>query len=243
MKFQEKQSISFNQFYLTHPRLHLGDSFAQKYEFHEIIKFLDDSNLTSKSCLDLGCGNGRLALSLASLFNSVDGIDLSEVAVSNANMIAAKLNIKNFHGYVCDFTEPTLKKFDYIFCVNSLHHTESIERMLLNAIHSLKPDGRLVIVENNPFNIFFQILFIRLKQFKNHFTVPFFLVNRFSLRRLLTKTGFRIIRTRRYAYLPTSLYNRFRFFIAINSILNKIPLINEHHAFTFIIAGKNSSDG
>lgn len=239
MKFQKKQSLSFDNFYLNN--YFPGDdnaTYAQKQEFYQIIKFLDDPNLDSKNCLDIGCGVGRFSLSLAKLCNTVVGIDISEIAICYANKTASEFKINNFEAFLNNFSIPTAVKYDYIFCINSLHHTESIENILINAHLSLRDNGKLIIIENNPLNIFFQVLFIYLKQFSNHLTKSYYQVNRFTLKHLLTKNSFAINKTYRHAFLPTSLYNKFRFFEKINAFLNRIPLLNEHHAFYFIMATK-----
>lgn len=108
------------------------------------------SYMPDKQTLDYCCGNGEIALEMASRgAKSVVGIDISPVAVNNANNIA---NEKGF-GDRCKFkvmdaekTEFSENSFDVIHEYGALHHLE-LNAAFKELARILKPGGKVVCTE------------------------------------------------------------------------------------------------
>lgn len=75
-----------------------------------------------KKALDLGCGTGTTAFTLAQLGFEVSGIDVSETAIELANDLAKKQNLK-IHFQVGDLLllKQLEEKFDFIYDSHCLH--------------------------------------------------------------------------------------------------------------------------
>lgn len=231
--FEDTQKAAFDEFFKKSQKV---KSYAADYEFFKIIEMMGD--ISEKSILDLGCGDGRLSLRLARRAGKVVGYDISSEGVNKANVEAAEVGLSNFVAEVNSFENPDANKFDIVLCVNFLHHTPNQDVMLANIYKSLKPEGKLIVIENNPLNPLFLIYFVVLGQLRIHLTKPYLRVNRFSFRKSLLKNNFNYLTFDRYAFFPTNLYNKFKFFISINQFLNKIPIVNEFTAFYFWSARK-----
>jgi tellurite methyltransferase len=75
----------------------------------------------SARALDLGCGEGRNALYLASIGFETSASDMSESGIQKLNTIAKELHL-DVDATVCDMRQYVFKKsFDLIVCVGCLH--------------------------------------------------------------------------------------------------------------------------
>lgn len=229
--FERMQSAEFDKF---SQRASLSDNRALRIEFETLLQFI--GNLEGKRVLDLGCGIGRNSLKLAHYAHEVIGYDISEVAVAKANDIAKQLGVNNFRAEVNNFSDVEEGCFDVILCVNMLHHSATPLQVLNSIRKALRPGGQLIIMENNPLNPLFPLLFLLIGQVKAHWTKQYLMVNRFTLTKLITTAGMSVKKIQRYGFLPTMLYNYSLSFKNINEILNRIPVINEATAFHLIRA-------
>jgi ubiquinone/menaquinone biosynthesis C-methylase UbiE len=114
-------------------------------------------DIEGKNALDYCCGNGEVALSMATHgAKRVDGIDISEVAVTNANELAHKKRVANRCVYsVMDAEQMTFgdNSFDIIHEYGALHHLD-LTSAFKELSRVLKPNGKLICTEalrHNPF--------------------------------------------------------------------------------------------
>jgi len=71
--------------------------------------------------LDLGCGEGRNALYLASIGYETSAVDISQTGIQKLKAVAKEFNL-NIDAVVCDMREYQFKKeFDLIVCKGCLH--------------------------------------------------------------------------------------------------------------------------
>lgn len=148
--------------------------------------------------LDLGCGNGALALELSRLGHDVYGIDASESGIS----IAAAQMSGRF--YLCDFARnelpPELAKNKYAVVISTevIEHLYDPRALLRFARSNLAPDGRLII--STPYHGYLKNVLLAVSaKLDNHFTalwdgghIKFF--SRRTLEIMLRQEGFTITR-------------------------------------------------
>lgn len=91
----------------------------------EVVEF--SKHLKPQSnILDLGCGDGRLSVFLASLGHHVDAVDISENGLNKLKRISSEYSINTFH---CDVTEfETKKVYDMVIAHGLLQFIESKKR-------------------------------------------------------------------------------------------------------------------
>ena len=111
--------------------------------------------LEGKSVLELGCGLGGLTHFLSQYTDDITGVDISSLAIMNANEIAAhkQLVIKFIAADVCENSDLN-KKFDYIIDSHLLHClTSQSDRMKYYSFvkKHLKPGG-LFLCETMAYN-------------------------------------------------------------------------------------------
>jgi SAM-dependent methyltransferase len=97
-------------------------------------------NLQSQSrVLEVGCGNGALAVKLQQDRHQVLAIDLSEEAVRQARD-------RGVAAQCCDFVElPRSEPFDALVFARSLHHINPLDDAVRCAFEHLRPGGVLLL--------------------------------------------------------------------------------------------------
>lgn len=103
---------------------------------NQVVPFSKISNLvpTGSNVIDIGCGTGRLAFSLADKCRSVLGIDLSEKNISTANTTLEeirKTNVTFLHTDLASIFARERIHFDIAILSYILHEVGSAERSII----------------------------------------------------------------------------------------------------------------
>jgi ubiquinone/menaquinone biosynthesis C-methylase UbiE len=102
--------------------------------------------------LDVGCGTGRLAVSLAPLVGHVIGIDLTEAMLKQARDQQAKSQVTNIEWRQGDVTALPFEPNTFTLVTSSamLHHVVSPSRVVAEMCRVCAPGGRLFISDLTP---------------------------------------------------------------------------------------------
>jgi len=108
-----------------------------------IIRYL--GNLDGKKILDSGCGKGRFATKIKSLYPSceVHGVDVLEELLKEVPDLIIK---KKGSILSLPYASGT---FDGVFCIEVLEHTVRTEKAIEELCRVLKDNGRVVIIDKN----------------------------------------------------------------------------------------------
>lgn len=108
-----------------------------------------------KHILELGCGNGVIAITLAKMGGNVFAIDNSETAIKNISKLAVFNEVcSNVDVKLMDVTElgTLCEKFDLVVGRFILHHIKPFEKYSHVLYNLLKENGRGVFFENSANN-------------------------------------------------------------------------------------------
>ena len=102
--------------------------------------------LQSRTCLEYGCGMGRMTTHLAALFGSVHGYDISASHLQHARARVQELGVANIDLHLVDDPLAALEPCDVFYSRIVLQHNPPplIRQMLANALTALKPGGLAV---------------------------------------------------------------------------------------------------
>lgn len=98
--------------------------------------------------LEYGCGNASQARALARVAKSVDGIDISDVAIAEASEIAKAEGLTNFRFQTMNAEAMTFEQgsFDLIFGRGIIHHLD-LKRSFAELARVLAPGGSVLLWE------------------------------------------------------------------------------------------------
>lgn len=102
------------------------------------------SGIGHKKVLDIGCGGGILAESMARLNADVTGIDLAQDSLDVAKLHALEHGIKNvqYQNITAEqFAEQNVEQFDVVTCMEMLEHVPEPHSIVKSAIDCCKPGG------------------------------------------------------------------------------------------------------
>lgn len=157
---QKKHSKEIKKFYNVYPFPNLdikNQKDCRRKGLHKLIypltkPYLKDKNL---KILDAGCGTGELAFGLEREGLEIEAVDLSQssiaIAKRRAKMFGSKVKFKVF-----DFVKNSLpeKKYDLVYSIGVLHHTDDPPYSFKKLLRSTKIGGYIIIGIYNPFGEF-----------------------------------------------------------------------------------------
>ena len=110
-------------------------------------------NVKGKTVLELGCGGGQCAISLARKGAVCTGIDISKKQLEYAEKLAKKnsVSIKFFKRSFSDLKSFRTASYDIIISVFALQYAKDLGSVLKGAKRLLKNDGILVFSLDHPF--------------------------------------------------------------------------------------------
>jgi 2-polyprenyl-3-methyl-5-hydroxy-6-metoxy-1,4-benzoquinol methylase len=119
-----------------------------------LFPFFDSWIKHSDVVLDYGCGSGVLLPIISSFSNEVHGFDVVPSFVDLAKDLLNMEHIKNVSVYnENEFKNKFFENcFDVIIINDVLHHMENPKDAIDNAYKLLKPEGKLIILEQNRLN-------------------------------------------------------------------------------------------
>jgi SAM-dependent methyltransferase len=121
-----------------------------------LIRF---GNITAQDrILEIGCGMGRYTLLLAKRGLQVEGLDLSAVLLNRLRAYGA--GVYDGTLYAADIANPPqelLGRFDVAVALFALHHMHDLAPAFEAMFRVVKPGGRVVFLEPNPYNPLFYI--------------------------------------------------------------------------------------
>lgn len=129
-----------------------GGAYAIVGASHGYYKRRLRADAKGRDILEIGSGRGETVLELAECGGTVTGIDLSEVAVANAQVRAKELRVDaQFFAMDAEATEFADDAFD-IICGGAILHHLDIERAYREISRLLRPGGYAIFVEPLGYN-------------------------------------------------------------------------------------------
>jgi SAM-dependent methyltransferase len=138
------------------PTMVPADTVYLQRHVESLIRFGNMSR--SERILEVGCGMGRYTLLLAKRGLQVEGLDLSSVLLERLR--AYGTGIYDGPLYAADIADPPPElagRFDVVVALFALHHMRDLAMVFDAMFRVVKPGGRVVFLEPNPYNPLFYI--------------------------------------------------------------------------------------
>jgi SAM-dependent methyltransferase len=117
---------------------------AEAVQVENMLARHDFTALSTKTCLEYGCGVGRVTMGLARRFAQVHGYDISQGHLSQAEQRAQKVGVFNCRYHLCsDNLLDPLEACDFFYSRIVFQHNPPpiIHQLIRSALRALKPDG------------------------------------------------------------------------------------------------------
>lgn len=111
------------------------------------LSYIDHAvQLSGKKVLDLGCGGGILAESLAGKGASVTGLDPSNelIAIAREHGLRTGVRVEYVIGTAAEHARTNPAAYDVIACMELLEHVPDVSALLAACAELLRPGGHLV---------------------------------------------------------------------------------------------------
>jgi len=133
----------------TYEAIAEGFSGTRRSPWTEVLRLLGD--VSGKSILDVGCGNGRHMIELAKRASTVVGIDLSKKLIKIARSKIKRLGLAHRAMLVVGdalFLPFRRAGFDVVACIAVIHHipTKGLRRKAVNEMAGVVRSGGLCVV-------------------------------------------------------------------------------------------------
>lgn len=128
-----------------------GGKSWKKLVNYAIHSFLGADNIRGKEVLDIGTRHGKMSILFAILGGRVTGIDINKDCLINAQKEAGKFNVQNITNFIHYNGELDIfpdDSFDIVFTKSVLVLVPDLENFLRSILRKLKPNGKVVFVEN-----------------------------------------------------------------------------------------------
>ena len=141
-----------------------NDSSSHNSASHEAARKTAEQGLTGKKVLDVGCGGGILAESMARRGADVTGIDLGTANLKAATVHAEQSGLENTLRYqhipVEELAKTHAGQFDVVTCMEMLEHVPDPSSIVQACFELLAPGGVCVLstINRNPKSYLFAIV-------------------------------------------------------------------------------------
>lgn len=130
----------------------------------DCVHTVSGHGLTGKTVLDVGCGGGILATSMAQRGANVTGLDLGEENLKAASLHAQNIGMTDTLKYVLKPVEQLAQEqagsYDVVTCLEMLEHVPDPYSVVKSCYDLLKPGGVCVLstINRNPKSFLFAIV-------------------------------------------------------------------------------------
>lgn len=183
--------------------------------------------------LEIGCGMGRYTIPLARQGWRLEGTDLSPHLLQMLREYAPDLDLPL---HACDVTEPDFAgPFDAVLGFFVLHHLGDLEGTFRAVRALLKPGGRAVFLEPNPWNPLFYVQILLWPNIRWEAEKGLLQMRSAVLDPAMRRAGLMPLPVRRFGFLPPFLRNT-GWGGPLEERLERIPLLQPFLPFQLFVA-------
>ncbi len=198
------------------------DSAYLRRHVDEVIRFADIR--PGERVLEVGCGMGRNTLIMAKRGIQVEGMDLTPGLLDKLQECdGGKYDIPLYCTDVVEHPPELAERFDVIVGFFVLHHVHDLSACYEAMARMLKPGGRIVFLEPNPFNplYYLQILLTPTMTWKGERGIRN--MRKSLLYKVMSEAGLEEPQADYFGFFPPFAVNN-EFGRTLESVLEKFPL-------------------
>lgn len=197
-----------------------GLDFYTRAKAETIARLLEGDGSIAPRLLDVGCGHGFIHPMLADLSCKVVGVETASEVLPLAREANPDVEYVAYDGHALPFDD---QSFDVVLTICVMHHVPPAQwaAFLAEARRVLRPGGRIIVFEHNPWNPATRWVVSR-----NDIDADAVLLSPRRLASMLEVGGFQSVRTRFILFTPFAQ----SFFRRIDAMLGWLPLGAQYYA-------------
>lgn len=181
--------------------------------------------------LEVGCGMGRYTFLLKEKGFMVEGLELSPFLIKQMKRIdGGRFNIPIYQADIHHCPESLNGRYDALVGFFVLHHFGNLQKAFCSMASLLRPRGRVVFLEPNPYNFLYYIQILITPKMSWKAEKGLIHLRRSTIFSALKKAGFKGMKMRRFGFFPPFLYNHIQM-AWIEKILERITFLKPFLAF------------
>ncbi|KPA21409.1 Demethylrebeccamycin-D-glucose O-methyltransferase [Shimia sp. SK013] len=207
------------------------------YVINQLDRLLDESHIKSGDrILDVGCGMGKYTIPLAERGYDVEGLELSgQLLEEFQNQARGRADIATHQADLLAPPSDMIGQYDHVIGFFVLHHLFDLDQAFASCARLLKPKGRVIFLEPNPFCPLFYLQITLSPGMSWKAERGILDLTPKSTARKLTDAGFVNPQLHRFGILPPFLRNRSGA-ATIERGFERVSLLNPVNAFQLISA-------
>jgi 2-polyprenyl-3-methyl-5-hydroxy-6-metoxy-1,4-benzoquinol methylase len=217
----ERQHNSWQKSYFEENNKKTMQPRRSPYIDRQIERMVAEGSLSPQDrILDVGCGIGRYTLNLADRNYSIEGLDIAE------GLLQQLLQRKQIPVHCADIAYPPaelLGRFDVVVGFFALHHMFDLESAFAGIAKLLKPGGRVLFLEPNPYNLLYYIQILVTPRMTWRGDKGILQMRRNRIFSAMAKASFAQQKLSRFGFFPPFVADR-KWAQRAESILEKVPV-------------------
>lgn len=204
------------------PHMQPADSPYLRRHIDQLLRF---GRITAEDrLLEVGCGMGRYTLSLAEQGFRIEGLDLSPDLLARLRQADdGRYDIPLYCADVVEHPPELVGQFDAVIGFFTLHHLHDLPLCFAAMTRLLRPGGRVIFLEPNPFNPLYYVQMAITPDMTWQGDRGLIQMRHGRVLGAMRAAGLTRLRARRFGFLPPFLMNRAGG-VSIEARLERVPL-------------------
>jgi 2-polyprenyl-3-methyl-5-hydroxy-6-metoxy-1,4-benzoquinol methylase len=237
MEGQSEQQVEYYK--KDHKYMSRLDSAYTRNIFSRVISATGASS--DSKILEIGCGAGRFTYTFLKQGYDITGLDISENLLEKLKRsIKPGMKITLLNMTAEEAAKSNSHKFDFVIGFHVLHHIEALASLMKACFTMLKPGGKLMFIEPNPFGPLFYAQVLLERDISWEGEKGILNITPKKITTILRESGFIRPAARRFGIFPPALQG-LPFSRHADSLASNVPLANYLLIFQAITAEKPKS--
>lgn len=212
------------------------------YLEHHIDKVIECGHLTpGEEILEVGCGMGRYTLLFLERGFNVSGLDISEGLIKKLKEFnAGRYPLTLYCEDIGLGVERVQRRFDAIIGFFTLHHMHDLNKVFRGVHSLLKPGGRAVFLEPNPWSPLYYVQILVTPKMKWSMERGMLRLKRKPVLNILREIGFVNPVHYRFGFFPPFIANN-KIGLSLEKRLEMISMAKPFHPFQIFKADRDGA--
>lgn len=194
------------------------------YNERHVQRVIEEGNISKQHrILDIGCGIGRYTLNFAKKGYQIEGLDIAPGLLEQLKRFNE--NVPLHCADIAYLPKELQKKYDVAVGFFALHHMYDLNETFLGVANCLKPGGRVIFLEPNPYNLLYYIQILATPKMTWKGDKGIVNMRRKKVFSAMENAGFSDLKLSRFGFFPPFIAN-LKGAQKVEALLENVPIWN-----------------